>query len=84
MSVAHIAHPLLRKKKSRRTAPVFKSDSQSLRLSFISAFFTGKAIIFVRKNKILRLSKNPREVSEGPQPLRLLFVSAGFAGGAGC
>ena len=28
----------------------------------------------------LRLSKTPREVSEGPQPLRLLFVSAGFAG----
>ena len=26
-----------------------------------------------------RLSKNPREVSEGLQPLRLLFVSAGFA-----
>ena len=31
-----------------------------------------------------RLSKNPREVSEGPQPLRLPIVSAGFAGGAGC
>lgn len=31
-------------------------------------------------NAFLRPSKYPKEVSEGSQPFRLLFVSAGFAG----
>ena len=38
--------------------------------------------VFIYENSA-RLSKNPGEASEGPQPLRLSFVSAGSAGGAG-
>ena len=46
---------------------------------FVNALRAGKRLL----PGPLRLSKNPREVSEGPQPLRLSFVSDGFAGGAG-
>ena len=38
----------------------------------------------IAADALLRLSKNSQEVSEGPQLLRLSFVSDGFAGGAGC